>query len=237
MRTFGLSLGAAAIAATLATPSLAAAQRNSRRSSGRLVTPSAASSSMQPCSGSCGDYSLAVVSALLPAKEAASASSTAMVTLVIENRGAAPAPASFISVAPRNRLAAARHSTIPPLAPGERFTVQLPVENGPEGTRCVSITISPAPVQDPATAQFLASSAANPPASAPASASASASALAPTIPPGSAADLAIPRVIRGWSLSSDLPFWPDPPVAPFRGEAGDHGLETDLLQFDSLGTA
>lgn len=155
MRTLGLSLGAVALATSLAVPSLAHAQRNGHRSLRRSAIPGAARSATHPCSADCGAYSLAVVSALLPVETPGSTSDVA--TLVIENRGTAPAPVSLISVAPQNHLAAARRSTIPALAPGERATVQLPVETGPNGTRCISITISPAPANDPATAQFLAS--------------------------------------------------------------------------------
>jgi hypothetical protein len=80
-----------------------------------------------------------------------------MVTIVIENKGTVTAPVSLISVAPRNHLTLARRSAIPALAPGQRTTVELPVETGPDGTQCLSITLTTAPATDPATARFLAS--------------------------------------------------------------------------------
>ncbi len=129
MRTFGSQLGIVAVVASLAAPSVVAGQR-------------------------ADDYSLAVVSALLPAPTAGETSD--VVTLVIENRGTAPAPASVVSVAPRNHLSLARRSTIPLLVPGQRTTVQLPVEIGPDGTPCISITITAIPTVDPAIARFLA---------------------------------------------------------------------------------
>lgn len=167
MRTFRLPLGIVAIAASFAVSSLAIGQRNVRRTAPRIRAftgvPSAASpapahaveSNGRRCTVGCDDYSLAVVSAVLPSGTPGASSD--IVTLVIENRGTGTAPASVISVAPRNRLSLARRSTIPTLAPGARATVQLPVEIGPDGTPCISITISPAPVEDPATARFLAS--------------------------------------------------------------------------------
>lgn len=160
MRTFGPSAGsslaAIALGVALVSPSVLSAQRNSRRSARGIAAPRAASAPANRCSEDCDDYSLAIVSALLPIEPSGSAG-TEVVTVVIENRGAAPAPVSFISVAPRTHLAAARHTIIPALAPGERATVQLPVATGPDGTQCISITISPAPARDPVAAQALAS--------------------------------------------------------------------------------
>lgn len=129
MRTFGSQFGVVAIIASLAAPSVVTGQRAE-------------------------DYSLAVVSALLPSPKAGETSD--VVTLVIENRGTASAPASLVSVAPRNHLSLARTSTIPQLVPGQRATVQLPVEIGPDGTPCISITITAIPSVDPAIARFLA---------------------------------------------------------------------------------
>ncbi|HSU96353.1 MAG TPA: hypothetical protein VLI40_03940 [Gemmatimonadaceae bacterium] len=90
----------------------------------------------------------------MPSETAHAASD--VVTLVIENRGTIEAPVSMVSVAPRNHLSLARQTAIPALAPGQRTTIQLPVVTAADGTECVSITISPAPVADPATARFLA---------------------------------------------------------------------------------
>lgn len=90
----------------------------------------------------------------MPSESAGNASD--VVTLVIENRGTIEAPVSMVTVAPKNHVSLARQSAIPALAPGQRTTIQLPVVTAPDGTQCVSITISPAPVADPATARFLA---------------------------------------------------------------------------------
>ena len=166
MRTFGLSLGVAVATASLLAPSQLLAQRNVRRSASdvrvpRQPAPARPSTQSQPLSSSarhcvsdCGDYSLAIVSAVMPSEAAHAASD--VVTLVIENRGTIEAPVSMVSVAPRDHLSLARQTTIPALAPGQRTTIQLPVVTAADGTECVSITISPAPVADPATARFLA---------------------------------------------------------------------------------
>jgi hypothetical protein len=216
MRTFGFCLGSAALAATLAatlaTPSLARAQRNSRRSAHHTTTPEAASAVAQPCSTGCGDYSLSVVSALLPAEAPGSAGSD-VVTLVIENRGTVSAPVSLVSVGPKSHLVSARHSAIPALAPGERVTVQLPVEEGPDGTQCISITISPAPEQDPARLQVLAST-------------------API--PATEAISGISRSLSDWSVSPDLPYWPDIPAVSELGPS-DYVAVSDFLPFSVYG--
>ena len=166
MRTFGSPLGVALAIASLLAPSQLLAQRNVRRSTSavrvsaqpaspdRSTQTRSASSSARNCTPDCGDYSLAIVSAVMPSEAAHAASD--VVTLVIENRGTIAAPVSMVSVAPRDHLSLARQATIPALAPGERTTIRLPVVTAADGTQCVSITISPAPVADPATAQFLA---------------------------------------------------------------------------------
>ncbi|MEO6779165.1 MAG: hypothetical protein ABI194_06870, partial [Gemmatimonadaceae bacterium] len=91
-----------------------------------------------------GEYSLAIVSAVLPALTLDVTSDTA--TLVIENRGTVTSPASLVSVAPRDHMSLARQSSIAPLAPGQRATIRVPVRIGQDGTECVSITITDAPV-------------------------------------------------------------------------------------------
>ena len=210
MRTFGPSLAAIAIGVALVSPPMASAQRNNRRSSHSTAAPRATSAPANPCSADCGDYSLAIVSALLPA-ESSGSESAQVVTLVIENRGTAPAPVSFISVAPKNQLAAARHSTIPALAPGERATVQLPVENGPDGTQCISITISPAPARDPATVQALASATPN-------------RNSAVTTPPAE----------TGFSRLPELPYWPDLPTVFMAPDDGHYAASNDAANFDAI---
>jgi hypothetical protein len=173
MRTFNFALGIVAVTASLAAVSPAAAQRNARRATHRPgiaipENPAATVRSAAPaelpsqpdarCRADCGDYVLAVVSALLPSETAGTPSGAAsdVVTLVVENRGSVSAPASVVSVAPRNRLTLARYSSIPSLAPGQRATIQLPVSIGADGTPCVSITITPAPAEYPAPARLLA---------------------------------------------------------------------------------
>jgi hypothetical protein len=163
MRSFVSSLGIVTIAASIVVPSSLSAQRNVRRSAPRAATSDEAGSvtpAASHCRANCGAYSLAVVSAVLPS-ETEDASSD-VVTLVIENRGGLSAPVATISVAPRNHLTLARRTTIPALAPGERTTVELPVSMGPDGTQCISITITPSPVSSPSTARFLASAISDP---------------------------------------------------------------------------
>ena len=210
MRTFGPSLAAIALGVALVAPSMASAQRNSRRSTRSTASPRATRAPASPCSVDCGDYSLSIASALLPS-ETSGLAGAQVVTLVIENRGTAPAPVSFISVAPKNQLAAARHSTIPALAPGERATVQLPVEAGPDGTECISITISPAPARDPATAQTLAS------------ATPDAGSADPTLPTES-----------GFARLPELPYWPSQPTVFAAAADGLYGIPGDASHFDAI---
>ena len=198
-----------ALGVALVSPSMASAQR-SRRAARGTAAPHAANASANPCSEDCGDYSLSIVSALLPSESSGSAGAE-FVTLVIENRGTAPAPVSFISVAPKNQLAAARHSTIPALAPGERATVRLPVETGTDGTQCISITISPAPVRDPAIAHALASA---------------------TPTPG-IADPTLP-VVSGLARLSELPYWPDLPTLFVAPDEGLYANVDDASAFDAI---
>ena len=224
MRTFGLGLRAPAFSATVAAlaaaallaPSLASAQRNSRRAARPAATSEATNTASQPCGSDCGNYSLSVVSALLPS-ETAGATGSDFVTLVIENRGTAPSPASLVSVAPKTRLASSRMSAIPPLAPGERVTVQLPVEIGPDGTQCVSITIRPAPAQDPARVQVLAS--------------------ADRLPSGAGPEAALPvapSMMTERPVSPDLLYWPDLPSVP-GFDLGNNARTTDFLAFRIAG--
>jgi hypothetical protein len=82
-----------------------------------------------------------------------------MMTVVIENRGSVEAPVSIISVAPRNHLSLARRSSIPALAPGERTTIELPVQFAADGSECVSITITASSIPAPSAVHTLASAA------------------------------------------------------------------------------
>ena len=157
MSTFS-SIGLAFVAATIIAPS-AGAQRHSRRTSrAHPAPPSAstrsASSTNSGCTEDCDDFSLSVVSAVLPSE--APGSGQEYVTVVIENRGSVASPASVVMVAPKNHLSLARQSAIRSLAPGERATVQLPLEIGPDGSPCVAITIRSAPIAPVANPAFLA---------------------------------------------------------------------------------
>ncbi len=150
---------AAIVAVTLLSPSVASAQRHARHQS--FTRPARDQSpAVARCTEDCDDYSLTVVSAVLPT--AATDGSWGYVTVVIQNRGMATAPVSVISVAPQNHLSLARHSSLGALAPGERATVQLPVEIGPDGTPCISINITTAPVPAAPEARFLAAGPAAP---------------------------------------------------------------------------
>lgn len=163
MRTFVSSFGIAALAASIVVPSSLSAQRNVRRASARAATSGDAAPvapAASRCSANCGNYALTVVSAVLPSETAGTSSD--VVTMVIENRGAVVAPVATIAVAPRNHLTLASRTTIPSLAPGERTTVELPVSMGPDGTECISITITPSPVAPASAARFLASAAPDP---------------------------------------------------------------------------
>ena len=164
MRTLSL-VGLALAAATVTAPS-AGAQRHSRRASRAHSAPPGASAravtaARSECSTDCDDYSLSVVSAVLPSEAAGTEAES--ITLVIENRGRSASPASVVLVAPKNHLSLVRQSGIRSLAPGERATVELPVEFGPDGTPCVSITIRSAPVAPAPNPRFLAAGAPSPP--------------------------------------------------------------------------
>ena len=157
MRTFS-SFSLALLAATAIVPA-AGAQRHPRltsraRSAPPGISTRPASSASSGCDADCDDFSLSVVSAVLPAE--ASGSGPEYVTLVIENRGTVVSPASVVMVAPKDHLTLARQSGIGSLAPGERVTVRLPVEIGPDGTPCVAITIRSAPIPAVLSPRFLA---------------------------------------------------------------------------------
>ena len=188
MRTLSLSFGIAAAIVSLAALTPVAAQRTPRHSAHRASEGSLVTPAVQPCRADCGDYSLAVVSALLPIQTADSAAN--VVTLVVENRGTVSAPASVVSVAPRDHLILARRSSIPSLAPGQRTTIRLPVQIGPFGAQCISITISPAPVPDPGVARFLAAAIAD-----------------PNVEAGSDAEWAAVKSWDGFSLFGDAADW------------------------------
>ena len=164
MRTHSAS-AAALLVVSLAAPSTSRAQRDGisrSHSSHAKFAGSARGSSIasKACVNDCDDWSLAVVSAVLPGEPVRGDAD--YVTVVIENRGSVASPASVVMVAPRNHLSLVRRSSIRPLAPGERTTVQLPVTIGPDGVPCVSITITSAPIPPAPAAQFLAAGPAAP---------------------------------------------------------------------------
>jgi hypothetical protein len=153
MRSLGLSVGIVSLSTLLLVPCTASAQRakparHQARPTEVGAVPSAATAG-QHCTANCGDYSLVVVSAVLPF--AGSSAGTPTVTMVIENRGTVSAPLSLVSVAPRNHVTLAHQSIIPALAPGEQATIELPVQTTDDGAECISITISPAPIPNPET--------------------------------------------------------------------------------------
>lgn len=163
MSTFVSSLGSLALAASIVAAPTLAAQRHARRSPVQSLANNGASEATATphCGANCNSYALAVVSAVLPSDTQSAASD--VVTLVIQNRGGISAPPSLISVAPRNHLSLAHATVVPALAPGERTTIELPVSMSPDGTQCISITITPSPAPPPVAARFLASAIPNQP--------------------------------------------------------------------------
>lgn len=157
MRSFRPSLRVLALCAAVTVPLPAGAQRHVRRPAPNAIHQSRATATDYKAAN-IGDYSLTIVSAVLPALTPDATSD--MATLVIENRGTMTSPASLVSVAPRDHLGLARQSSIAPLAPGQRATIRVPVRIGQDGTECISITITDAPVPiqpaEPAAARFLA---------------------------------------------------------------------------------
>jgi hypothetical protein len=164
MRTFGrhhFSI-ALAFAGSLAAAPLAAAQGADPAPTPRFIPAR--------CTGAaCGDdVRLAIVAALYPYYDGA-VRGPGVLTLVIENRGDAPAPISTLEVAPVTRVAsyasyasytAARRASVDALMPGERTVVQIPLEldaNG--GAPCISIAVSPSILPTAARTQVFASSA------------------------------------------------------------------------------
>jgi hypothetical protein len=116
-------------------------------------------------------------------------------------------------------------SSLPPLAPGERVTVQLPVETGPDGTQCVSITLSPAPTQDPAKVQVLASSATLQSDNA-AEAQSPSELWKPSAPFG----VQLPE-LQGLPPLPELPYWPDATSIP-SFDAGNHRIASGSSFFN-----
>lgn len=154
MRTFGPQhFSIAVIAAALAAAPLAA-QRSARADD---LTPRARIIPARCSDAGCGaDYQLAIVAALYPYDDG-SIRGPSVLTLVIENRGSAPAPLATLDVAPLARFAVARRAPVAALMPGERTVVEIPLTldaNG--GAPCLSITVSPSVMPTAAQTQFYA---------------------------------------------------------------------------------
>ncbi|MGI8509062.1 MAG: hypothetical protein ACR2MQ_07030 [Gemmatimonadaceae bacterium] len=163
MRTFRLLVPfpLALAVASIVISSPAAAQRHGRRSEARtrshvetVSTPAAdtLACDVKDCEadqldqpdqmGQSDDYTLSVVSALFPYDDGRT-SGPPLLTLVVQNSGSARSPGSTIAVSPRSHLSLVSRLTIPPLAPGEKSVIQIPLEMGPDGAPCIAITISP----------------------------------------------------------------------------------------------
>lgn len=160
MRTFRLLAPLALAVASIVISSPAAAQRHGRRSEARtrsshVEAVSTATADTLACDAEdcetvdqpdqvdqSDDYTLSVVSALFPYNDGRTMGPP-LLTLVVQNSGSVRSPGSTIAVSPRNHLSLVSRLTIPPLAPGEKSVVQIPLEMGPDGAPCIAITISP----------------------------------------------------------------------------------------------
>src|SRR5690242_608250 len=163
MRTFGrqhssftlaIAFAGSLAAGSLVTAAPLAAQQGAVGASSALVIPTRCTDAA--CGG---DFQLAIVAALYPYYDG-SVRGPGVLTLVIENRGRAPAPISTLAVAPLARFASytvARQARVDALMPGERTVVEIPLQldaNG--GAPCISISVSPSIVPTPAQTQFYA---------------------------------------------------------------------------------
>lgn len=171
MRTFGSqhfssTLLAVATSASLLGASLASAPLAAQSSA--ELTPSARLIPARCTDSACGgNYQLAIVAALYPYDDG-SIRGPSVLTLVIENRGSAPAPLAALEVAPVAHFAnaafiSARRAPVAALLPGERTVVEIPLTldaNG--GAPCLAISVSPSIVPTPAQAQFYAAAPAAP---------------------------------------------------------------------------
>jgi len=163
MRTFGSkhfssTLLAVATSASLVGASLAAAPLAAQSSSTEL-TPSARLIPARCTDSACGgNYQLAIVAALYPYDDG-SIRGPSVLTLVIENRGLAPAPLAALEVVPVAHFAnaafiSARRAPVAALLPGERTVVEIPLTldaNG--GAPCLAFSVSPSIVPTPAQTQ------------------------------------------------------------------------------------
>jgi len=162
MRTFGrqhFSI-ALAFAGTLAAP-VAATPLAAQQSADPVPAPSALLIPARCTDSACGgDFQLAIVAALYPYDDG-TVRGPGVLTLVIENRGRAPAPLSMLEVAPVTRFAsfgAARRAPVDALMPGERTVVEIPLQLDANGAApCISISVSPSIVPTPLEAQRYAS--------------------------------------------------------------------------------
>lgn len=158
MRTFG-SLHSSTIilaaAASLAAAPLAAQSPAESAPTARVIPARCVDAA---CGG---NYQLAIVAALYPYDDG-SIRGPSVLTLVIENRGATPAPLASLEVAPVAHFTNAaftmtRRAPVAALLPGERTVVEIPLTldaNG--GAPCLAISVSPSIIPTPAQTQFYA---------------------------------------------------------------------------------
>ncbi len=156
----------AAVAASAFVTSPAAAQRHGRRADMRArvhgAAVTSANAAVEPAdepadttvitdSTACGqqncdeDFNVSVVSALFPYDDGRTVGPP-LLTLVLQNKGTTRSPGSVVAVAPRNHLSLVSRLTVPPLEPGEKSVVQIPLQMGPDGAPCIAITINPSNV-------------------------------------------------------------------------------------------
>lgn len=165
MRTFGSqhfssTLLAVAASASLVGAALAAAPLAAQSTT--ELTPTARLIPARCTDSACGgDYQLAIVAALYPYDDG-SIRGPSVLTLVIENRGSAPAPLAALEVKPVAHFAnaafiTARRAPVASLLPGERTVVEIPLTldaNG--GAPCLAISVAPSIVPTPAQTQLYA---------------------------------------------------------------------------------
>ncbi|HEV2644225.1 MAG TPA: hypothetical protein VGT98_16045 [Candidatus Elarobacter sp.] len=131
-------LAALIVSAVLASPLLA--QRHGRRHARRAAHHTSAAMRAARMTAHASDYSLEIVAALFPYDDGVTRGEPVL-TLVVENRGTAPAPVFSVDVTQRTRFASFSRSPMSALAPGERAVVQIPLEMTPFGAPCVAVTL------------------------------------------------------------------------------------------------
>lgn len=150
MRTFGLQHCRTTLFATIITGlSVATPLAAQRPDAPAPAAPTAHFIPARCTDALCGaDFHLAIVAALYPYDDGV-VRGPSVLTLVIENRGTAPAPIATLAVTPVAHFANAsfavpRNAQVDALQPGERAVVQIPLvldANG--GAPCLAFTVSP----------------------------------------------------------------------------------------------